>query len=301
MSDKDFTAAPEPLLPIDRAAERPLWVVLIVMAFLAALSLLAANMGGRSYENWQAELSGAATVQLTNAAPDTRLSQAEEAAKIIKAARPQLSVSRVSDSEALSLITPWLGEGFETGLPDGVTLPVLIRLSKTTAQDRDAIRDALSRGGIEAVLDDHSEWTQDITKAARAFRIGSWLILLVTFFAGTAATIFATHSAMTAQKQILSVFSQVGASDKFIAKLFIKRALKISLLAAAIGVLAAFGFMALYRLLRGPANIGLLPPLTPHLSDVILVIVMIFIFTGICVIAAGVSAKQILHKQRLYT
>jgi cell division transport system permease protein len=301
MSDKDFTAAPEPLLPIDRAAERPLWVVLIIMAFLAALSLLAANMGGRSYESWQTELSGAATVQLTNAAPQTRLSQTEQATGIIKTTRPNLSVSRVSDAEALSLIRPWLGEGFEAGLPEGVTLPVLIRLSKTTAQDRAAISKALSEGGIEAVIDDHSEWTADITKAARAFRIGSWLILLVTFFAGTAAVIFATHSAMSAQKQILSVFSQVGASDSFIAKLFVKRALKISLLAAAAGVLAALCFIAFYRLLRGPANIGLFPPLSPQLSDLILLLVLLVIFTAICVVSAGVSAKQILHKQRLYT
>jgi len=39
----------EPLLPIDKAAERPLWVVLIIMAFLAALALLSARMGERNY------------------------------------------------------------------------------------------------------------------------------------------------------------------------------------------------------------------------------------------------------------
>lgn len=299
------TAAPaaktEPLLPVDSAAERPLWVVLIVMAFLAALALLTARMGERNYKSLSAELAGAATVQLTDVSADSRLDIAQQAMTLIAQTEPSLSALRVNDADALSLIKPWMGEDLARGLPEGVALPVLITLDGSTQSQRAALAAAFDTAGISAVIDDHSEWSEDLTRASRAFSLGSWLILLLTFFAGTAASIFATQSAMAAQSKTVSVFAQIGAADNFIARLFLVRAVKIGVISAVVGALGALLFLGLFRLLRGPSEAGLLPILAPSVSDLVMLLALCIVFACVCAAAAGVSAKQILHRTRLYT
>lgn len=291
----------EPLLPIDKAAERPLWVVLIIMAFLAALALLSARMGERNYSSLQADLAGTATVQLSDITPENRLETAQQALAVINSAEPDLSAIRLSDGDAMALIEPWIDESLTRGLPDGIALPVLMSLSGSTKAQRDNIRSALTEAGITAVIDDHSEWSDDISRAARAFSIGSWLIMLLTFFASTAASVFATQSAMSAQSKTVAVFAQVGTPDNFITRLLMMRAVKVGAVSAAIGAIGALLFLALFRLLRGPSQNGLLPSLTPTLSDVITLIVLCVIFALICAAAAGASAKQMLSSNRLYS
>lgn len=291
----------EPLLPIDKTAERPLWVVLIIMAFLASLALLSARMGERNYDALQADLAGAATLQLTDITAANRLDTAQQALSLISQTQPDVSAVRVSDADALSLIEPWMGESLSQGLPEGVALPILITLNNSTETQRAAIGRALETTGISAVIDDHSEWSGDIARASRAFEIGSWLILFLTFFAGTAASVFAVQSAMSAQSKTVSVFAQVGASDKFIARLFVLRTVKVGIISAFIGAVGALLFLGLFRLLRGPSENGLLPALTPSLYDLVMLALLCAIFAVVCAVAAGVSAKQILHRTRLYT
>lgn len=291
----------EPLLPVDKAAERPLWIVLVIMAFLAALALMSARMGERNYNTLNTDLAGAATVQLTDITALNRLDIAQQAMTLITQTVPNLTAVRVNDADALSLIKPWLGEDLAHGLPEGIALPVLITLDGSTLAQRSTLSAALERAGITAVIDDHSEWTDGLTRASRAFSVGSWLILLLTFFAGTAASAFATQSSMLAQSKTVSVFAQIGAPDKFIARLFIMRTIKVGAISAIIGALAALIFLGVFRILRGPSEAGLLPNLTPSLSDFVMLIALCIVFTIICAVAAGVSAKQILHRTRLYT
>ncbi len=300
MSAASHKSKAEPLLPIDKAAERPLWVVLIIMAFLAALALLSARMGDRNYSALQSELAGTATLQLKGLTPNNRLDIAQQALSLIETTAPNVNAQRVNDADAAALIEPWIGSNVNN-LPSGITLPVLISLSNSTASEREALARAFNAAAISAVIDDHSEWSSDLTRASRAFTIGSYLILGLTFFAGTAATIFSVQSAMSAQSKTIAVFAQVGTADNFIARLFIVRAIKVGAAAAIIGALGALLFLALFRVLRGPSENGLLPSLTPTLFDIVMLGALCLVFALVCAVAAGVSAKQILSRSRLYT
>ena len=291
----------EPLLPVDKTAERPLWVVLTIMAFLAALALVSSRMGARHYDGLQAELAGAATVQLTDVTTETRLETAQQAIQLIERIAPEANALRVNDADALSLIEPWIGENLQSGLPDGITLPVLITLSASTETQRETLRSAFNDANIPAIIDDHSQWSSEMSRTARAFSLGSWLILLLTFFAGTAASIFATSSAMAAQSKTVSVFAQVGAPDSFITRLFVMRAVKVGVISGFIGSAGALLFIGLFRLLRGPSENGLLLGLTPSLTDIFSLIALCVIFTIVCAVAAGANARQILRSSRLYT
>lgn len=291
----------EPLLPVDKTAERPLWIVLIIMAFLASLALLSARIGERNYRGLQSQLAGTATVQLTDVTADNRLETAEKALAIIRTAAPDTKAVRVSDADALSLIEPWMGGSPENGLPQGIALPVLISLSGITPEQRQSLRREFDSAALPAVIDDHSKWSGDMTRAARAFSIGSWLILLLTVFAGMAASVFATQSAMSAQRKTVSVFAQVGAPDKFIIKLFVARAIKVGAISGALGALGSAAFLLVYRLLRGKAESGIMPDLSPTLGDAGMLIAVCAVFAVICACAAGFTAKHMLQNTRLYT
>jgi len=291
----------EPLLPVDKTAERPLWVVLIIMAFLAALALLSARMGERNYDALQTNLAGAATIQLTDVTPENRLEAAQQMLALIKQTEPNVTAARVSDTDALTLIEPWMGKSLSGRLPEGIALPVLITLEGSTTAQRGRLKSAFDAAGLSAIIDDHSEWSGDISRASRAFSVGSWLILLLTFFAGTAASVFATQSAMSAQSKTVSVFAQVGAPDNFIARLFMMRATLVGAISCIVGAVGALVFLLVYRMLRGPSENGLLPALTPMPSDLGMLIALCVVFALICGAAAGVSAKQLLHSTRLYT
>lgn len=291
---------PEPLLPVDSAAERPLWVVLSIMAFFAVLALLSSRLGVRQYAGLTSDLAGQASVQLTDLTAQNRLDVAQQALSIVAQTAPNVDAARLNDADAAKLLEPWLGDNVSTSLPEGITLPVLITLSGSTEAQRRSIAQALEAANINAVIEDHNDWADELGRTARAYNLSSWLILLLTFFAGTAASIFATQSAMSAQSKTISVFAQVGAADNFITKLFVMRSMKVGAISAVMGAVGAFLFLGLYRLLRGPSDNGLVMSLTPSLSDVIIVAALCLIFTAVCAISTAVSARGILHKSRLY-
>lgn len=294
------TAHAEPLMPIDKAAERPLWVVLIIMAFLAALALLSARIGERHYSSQQANLAGQATIQLNGLTPVNRLDVAQKALTIIKTTQPNIRAARMSDAQSRALIEPWMGSALPAQLPEGIALPILITLEDSTEAQRDSLRQDLSAAAISVIIDDHSQWSNDISRASRAFRVGSWLILALTVFSGTAASIFSTQSTIAAQSKTVAVFAQVGTPDSFIARLLMVRAVKVGLISSAIGTISALMFLALFRLLRGPSANSLFPSLTPSFSDVIMLIILCIVFAFVCAAAAGASAKQMLRQTRLY-
>ena len=290
----------EPLLPVDSTAERPLWVVLSIMAFFAVLALLSSRLGVRQYDGLTSNLAGQASVQLTDLTAQDRLDVAQQALAVISQTAPDVNAVRMNDADAAALLEPWLGESISAGLPEGIALPVMITLSDSTEAQRNSIAQALDAASISAVISDHKNWADELNRSARAFSLGSWLILLLTFFAGTAASIFATQSTMSAQSKTISVFAQVGAADNFITKLFVMRTIKVGAMSAFIGALCAILFLGLYRLLRGPSDSGLLMALTPSVADIVMIIALCVVFTVVCAVAAGVSARGILHKTRLY-
>lgn len=298
-------AESQPLLPTDKAAERPLWVILIIMAFLAGLALLSARIGARNYAAWQTDLSGSATVQILELEKHDRSERTRQALDIIETTAPDARAVRLTDNEALALIEPWLGESLSISeavpLPDDISIPVLIALDGSSAQNRREISARLEAEGFTVIVDDHSDWTGEISRTARAFNTASWLILVIAFFAATAATIFSTQSVMSAQAKTISVFAQIGTTDKFITKLFLKRAVKIGIISGLIGAAAALGFIALYRIIRGPAVHAALPSLSPTFADLLILIFMALVFGGVCALASSVSAKKILQKIRLYS
>ncbi|MGB0908649.1 MAG: cell division protein FtsX, partial [Maricaulaceae bacterium] len=228
------------LLPVDKRAERPLAFVMIAMAFLAALTLLGSRMSARSYNAWQSDLKNAATLQLTGLQDDTRKEQIKTAISIIKDVAPDLSPKAIGRKKERALIQPWLG-GVE--LPEGVSLPAIISLKASPGFNADVLSERLNAAGLTHQIDTHNMWDKDVRRAKRVAHLTGSAVLLIILAASALILSFATQSAMTAQTQTLSVFLQVGASDNFITKIYLKRALWLSLGSVVIGMGLASIFM----------------------------------------------------------
>ena len=93
-----------------------------------------------------------------------------------------------------------------------------------------------ARRSSQANIDDNSRYADQLGGTARrlvSIGIGTLILILL---AGLSVNIFATRAGMTAQKEIIRVLVQVGASDKFIARLFVGQAFRRGAFGAAAGL-----------------------------------------------------------------
>lgn len=290
-----MTAAPQEarLLPSKLRNARALWVVLIIMALLAGCALLFARGSMRLSGEWQSQLSDTMTVQimLENAddwSEQTRLAQAALASSL-----PGADIDVLSQTDSKALLRPWLGNAT---LPDDLPVPGLINI---TGKDLsiEKTQTALESAGVKANIDDNSRYADELRGTAkRLVSIGLGTLLLI-LLAGLSVNIFATRAGMTAQKDIIRVLVQVGASDKFIAKLFIKQALRRGAFGAAIGLgLAALLWLAL-SISNDWGGLGW-TSFTQGLQDSVWLICLGIVFALICAAAAGVTTTRQLTFER---
>ena len=274
-----------PLLPINHAADRPLRVVLTIMAFLAALSLLGSRMAERSYLSWENELAGFATVQIIVESHDDVMPATRRAQDALN----NFTVETVDPVSAKALLEPWLGD---TALPEGLVLPVLLRV-KTT--DIAAIKNAMTPTELVFKIEDQSRWQSELLRSRRAIGWISGLLLVLITGGSMAITVFATQSAIAAESKTVSVFTQIGASDRFIGNLFVRRALRLGGVAAVLGAGLAALLTFIMSITGGIGAQSFIPHFSLSLSDIIALIILTGVLTGLGALAAGASVRQILH------
>lgn len=283
---------PAPILPRNSAADRPLLIVMTIMAFMASLALLLTSMSNRASTDWQSELKQSATVQVYVTDASERAEAVARAMTVLSGIEG-LKVTPVSDAEARDLIRPWIGD---VALPNDLPLPAMIAVDK---QDRDifdsaSLKSALEAEGLSVDVDDHSAWSERVTRAARAVRVGTSLVLILLLAGSIAATGFATQSAMAVHRKIVKVLMQVGAQDRYVARLFTQQFFIIGAIAGAIGIIGAFIFTFFVSLLFGGGGTSLLPALKFSASDLIFIVLIPLLFGVVSAIAAGLTSLQVL-------
>ena len=114
------------LLPVKLRNTRALWLVLIIMALLASLSLLFARGAMRLSSDWQTQLSDTISVQIILDRASDWDAQTEAARTALLDALPGADIEIVSQSDAKKLLQPWLGN---TTLPEDLVVPALLQVS----------------------------------------------------------------------------------------------------------------------------------------------------------------------------
>ena len=291
----NITAKPQPLLATNNKDDRPLFMVLVILSFLATLTLLAVASGYRAAAGWHDNLESALTVQLK---PEESMPSAEQAKNILLSLGAIRTVTILSDDYSASLLKPWLGN---TPLPDDLPLPILldVRLHAGQTLDIKQASGLLSKAGFRADIDDHRQWDTEITNTTRAAQILSLLALSLITIASIAAAIFATNAGITRQRRLMDVLHQVGASPNYTARLLSTRFAISGLKAGAIGVIAALLISILIGLLFSPSGgfSYFLPSLHFALNDIYLIAIVPFILSAIIAITSWRTVSKTLTKE----
>lgn len=288
MSDKH----PTPILPRGRGEDRPLVAILAIMSFLASLSLLIVLLGVRQSSSWQNDLQSAATVQITG---EDQILRSDEALSILKTQPGVTDMSVLSESENRELLNPWIGE---VELPDDISVPTLIRLSiDRNSFDAEKTENALSQAGIKATVDNHRQWSENLSSTWNRIRFALFLLLAIILSATIGITTFATRSVILIRQNIIQVLGQVGATDSFIGGLFVKRFLTLGLKSAIVGILATLIFFGIFMVWQnsGTDEDGL--KISLELGDFLWLTVLAFVMSAICALTAGAAARKSIQGQ----
>lgn len=237
----DLMAKSQPILPYNKKNDRPLFMVLVILAFLATLTLLATASGYRAAAGWSSNLQGKLTVQIkpsTEIADSENPGEAERAKTILAELDPVAFVTILPPEYSKSLLEPWLRD---VSLPDDLPLPILLDVQLKEGQSLDTKQavSMLSAAGIRVDIDDHSQWDKEIKRTTSAARILSYLALGLIIIASIAASIFATRAGLTSQRRLMDVLHQVGAPPSYTARLLSTRFATSGFKAGATGALAA--------------------------------------------------------------
>jgi len=298
MSADNTTIPPlQPLLPRRNGNSRNLEFILAIMAFLAALALLYMLSALRLSETWREDLQSSATVQLILDREDTRETKIDTALLALRPVLPNARVDVIDESKSRQLLQPWLGN---LDLPDDLPLPALISIEFDTGSQVNTaqISDTLSGAGLIAEIDDHSRWSDKIGQSRQRLRLAALSILAVIFSAGIAVSGFAAQAALSAQATIIKVLVQVGATDSYIARLFVREAGWRGLKGAIIGVILAMLAAIIISWRSAGDGVSLWPDLQLQIFDGIWLIILTCVFTLVCAIAAGLTVFRQLGRQR---
>lgn len=239
---KQKFSAQAPIVPPANLSSKALMVVVVIMSFLACLTLGFVTLIQDASTTWQTQISGEITIQIKpvdGQNMDAALSQAKEIALKYDGT---IDASVVDKDTTSRLLEPWLGEDFNI---DELPVPrlVIITIEKDNPPDFRAMGAELADNISGAYLDDHRTWAGRLVNMAQnTVFIGVGLLSLV-LIATTLTVVFATRGAMSVNHEIIEVLHFVGAESSFIAGEFQRHFLLTGLYGGAIGgALAASAF-----------------------------------------------------------
>ena len=240
------------IVPQQSVQGKALLAVIVIMSFLACLTIGAVSMIRTTASSWASQISREITIQIK---PDETIDMEK---KLVEARDLALSFvgtrdGTILDKEATSrLLEPWLGAGLDI---DELPVPrlVVITIDEQNPPDFAAMRAELQRKIPQAYLDDHRTWVDRLVSMARTtVLIGSGVLGLV-FFAMVLTVIFATRGALAGNRHIVEVLHFVGAEASFVAQEFQRHFLIVSLkgsLAGAFLAAALFGTLSFWQSAR---------------------------------------------------
>lgn len=190
------------------------------MAFLATFALALALATGRLADRWASELAASATIRIS--APQTQLPGQTAAALAVLATTPGVATAEAISFQAQrELLAPWFGSAVPV---EDLPLPQLIAITEEgDGFDARSLTLRLAAEVPGAVLDDHGRWRRPLVRAAGGLRVVGWVSLGLIALATAALITLAASAALAANRQVIAVLRQVGASDLYIAQAFVRR------------------------------------------------------------------------------
>jgi len=283
----------EPLLPEAGAGGAPLTAVIAVMSFLAAIALAVFVFISDAAGEWTSELERGLTIQIKGADAETIASQTQEAMRVLQSTEGVLEARAVPKEESEKLLEPWLGKG---NIGAYLNIPALIevRVDQNLRNDLSLLRTRLLAAAPGAVLDDHGEWHERLSAAARSGQLMAFAVFILVMGAGCAISVFAARAGLAANREIVSILHLVGATDDFVANQVQRRFLVLGLRGTFAGLALAMLTLGLTSLLMraGGGPSGFLPSikLGPQLFFTLLIVPI-----ALCLVTAATARLTVLR------
>jgi cell division transport system permease protein len=231
-----------PLVPTDSASSRALVAVIAVLTFLAALAAGAADIVAASSQDWRASISREATIQLRPTRNRDIEADLARAADVARGSPGVESVRILPRSEAEDLLEPWLGRGLDLrDLP--VPRLIVLKLRPGAEAESGGLGARVAAQVPGALVDNHGAWISRLATMADTVVFAAFGLVLLVLAATGAAVVFATRGAMAANREVVDVLHFVGAGDRFIAREFQGRFLRLGLRGGLLGALGAYLFI----------------------------------------------------------
>lgn len=286
---------PAPFLPERETRDGTLVFVVAVLCFLACVTALGVIAADRAARGWANQLTEEATVIVRPQPGETPDSAAARAAETLAGVSGVTEVRALEPQKAYDLVRPWLGDVAEVeDLP--VPRLVAVGLDRRLPASAAALQAALKAQGVDAIVDDHSLWLEDVRRAAGVARGMGAVVFLLIAGAAAAVVAFATRAGLAAQRDVVEVLHLSGAEDSFIARLFQLRFARVAAVAGLIGAGGAVLTGAILRLLGGSQ--GLTPALPIAWSDLLAVLPCPLLAAAVAATAARVTAGALIREMQ---
>jgi cell division transport system permease protein len=237
------------------------WLIAF-MVYLSVLATAGALIFNDLVRQWDKGVAETMTVQLPPSAD-----AANDDAMVLKAlARLRTtagvtSANSVSAEEVRALLEPWLGTAVDS---DDLPLPRLISIEvdRGTGVTAESVAGAL-RGIVPGVsVDDHRQWLDGMIRTIQSAELIAALVLALIVLLTVATVVFTTRAGLGLHRETIEVLHLIGAQDSYIARQFATRALRLGVKGGLIGLAFALPTLALFTLIGGTLQTGLLPDLS---------------------------------------
>ena len=246
-----------PVVPRTHAPLRTLIIAMSVMCFLSTLAVGTLLLIERAVDRWTSQISGEATVQILPGDGIDPDAEAQKAKALLQEFPGIAAVNLLDSADAADLLEPWLGR---TSILEELPIPRLlaITIDRRHPPDFAELARRLSAEVQGASLDTHRRWQEELTAMAGTLTWLGFIVLLIISGAAIALVVYATRTALEANRETIEVLYLVGAEDKFIASQIERRFLRAGLRAGLIGMvggIAVFALFILTSLLGTPSGI----------------------------------------------
>lgn len=255
------------------------WLVTLTaatMGFLASLGFAAVAAADALARSWTTDLESSVTISIALppdvAAEDGRAEDAMARALDLIRADPRVESAEalaVEDIEAL--LEPWLGDApsiEDLALPRLVDVALLDAARPSAETVARELETRLLEAGFEAEADSHGEWVARLAPAAARIRGLAYAALGVLAAAAGLTVALACAASLSAQSAMVDVLKLIGATDSYVARIFVRRAQILVFVGSAVG--AGLAALALALGAEDPDPSGLeLAPLAPRLAPML--------------------------------
>lgn len=247
---------PETALALPRSRADRLAACLVgAMVFLAGLAFAGGIAVSDFAARWQQGAGALLLVQVpdpaaTSPAGGTRLQATLE---MLRELPGVARAAAVPAARLAAMLAPWLGPGTED-LP----LPALVEVTRAGGgPDSSALEVGLQQAAPGALAEDQEVYVAPLLAFAHGLTVLAGSIAILVGLVAATVVAFATHATLAAQLPAVTLLHSLGATERWIAQAFARRAARLALYGSVVGAFASLPVLAGLAALSAPLSGGL--------------------------------------------